>query len=69
MDELEFTRNQEEVRRLFDSNQYEEARELLQECIYAFHVESRKFMELLLKEYDDQKVKDVLTSLYFWNYV
>ncbi|MHA2423394.1 MAG: hypothetical protein ACXAEF_01290 [Candidatus Thorarchaeota archaeon] len=69
MDRRDVGTNLVNVENLFNNGKYDEAIELLQECINSSRLESKEFMESLRDSTKDQEILDKLQYMYFMNFV
>ncbi len=65
----EVASNITKVEVLLNKRQYEDAMELLQDCINTSRLESKDFMECLRDSTKNPEVLDKLTHIYFLNFV
>ncbi len=69
MDRNNLASSLDKVADFFINCKYEEAIDLLQECIKESRVDSKEFMERLRDETKDPQTSHKLTHMYFLNFV
>jgi len=69
MDRQDVAANLLNVEALFNDGKYDDAIDLLQECINTSRVESKEFMERLRDSTKEPEVLDKLQYMYFMNFV
>ncbi len=69
LDREDVASNLTRVADLFKAEKYEEAMDLLQECINTSRIESKEFMERLKDETKDREILSSLTHMYFLNFI